>query len=65
MQETFFRNTEEGRGICQRHAKIRETCLVDSLASLGIAREDIHRIARALCAVPGLCDQASRTAASL
>ncbi|WP_052383836.1 winged helix DNA-binding protein [Litchfieldella xinjiangensis] len=64
-KETFFRTTDEGRSVCQRYAEIREACLVDSLASLGIGREDMHQIAGALRAMSGLYDQAARAAASL
>ncbi|MFC3285219.1 winged helix DNA-binding protein [Litchfieldella rifensis] len=64
-KETFFRTTQEGRTACQRYAEIREACLVDSLASLGIGREDMHQIAGVLRAMSGLYDQAARAAASL
>lgn len=64
-KETFFRTSQEGRDACLRYAEIREACLIDSLASLGIAREDMHEIAGALRALSGLYDQAARAAASL
>ena len=64
-KETFFRATDEGRVTCTRYAEIREACLVDSLSSLGISREDMHQIAGVLRAMSGLYDQAARAAASL
>ncbi|GAA3551560.1 winged helix DNA-binding protein [Zobellella aerophila] len=64
-KETFFKTTEEGRSTCTHYAEIREACLVESLSSLGIAREDMHQIAGALRAMSGLYDQAARSAASL
>jgi len=64
-KETFFRTTDQGRATCQRYAEIREACLVDSLSTLGIEREDLHRIAASLRAMSGLYDQAARSAASL
>jgi predicted MarR family transcription regulator len=64
-KEIFFSTTQAGRDACQRYAEIREACLVESLASLGIAREDMHQIAGALRALSGLYDQAARAAASL
>jgi len=64
-KETFFRTTPTGRATCQRYAEIREACLVDSLASMGIEREEMHRLAGLLRAMSGLYDQAARSAASL
>lgn len=64
-KETYFSTTEAGRETCLRYAEIREACLVDSLASLGIAREDMHQIAGVLRALSGVYDQAARAAASL
>ncbi len=64
-KETFFRTTDLGRETCQRYAEIREACLVESLSTLGIEREDLHRIAASLRAMSGLYDQAARAAASL
>lgn len=64
-KETFFRTTEEGRATCIRYAEIREACLVDSLSSMGIEREEMSRLAGLLRAMSGLYDQAARSAASL
>ncbi len=64
-KETFFRTTESGREACSRYAEIREACLVDSLSSMGIEREEISRLAGLLRAMSGLYDQAARSAASL
>ena len=64
-KETFFRTTDRGREACQRYAEIREDCLVESLSSLGIEREEMIRLAGMLRAMSGLYDQAARSAASL
>ncbi|APE32155.1 transcriptional regulator [Halomonas aestuarii] len=64
-KETFFRTTELGRECCGRYAEIREACLVDSLASMGIEHEEMSRLAGMLRAMSGLYDQAARSAASL
>ena len=64
-KETFFRTTDRGREACQRYAEIREDCLVESLSSLGIEREEMSRLADMLRAMSGLYDQAARSAASL
>ncbi|MFY0988893.1 winged helix DNA-binding protein [Halomonas sp. C05BenzN] len=64
-KETFFRTTEQGREACGRYAEIREACLVDSLSSMGIEREEMSRLAGMLRAMSGLYDQAARAAASL
>lgn len=64
-KETFFRATDEGRATCTRYAEIREACLVESLESMGIGRDDMHQIAGVLRAMSGLYDQAARSAASL
>ncbi|MEQ6917392.1 winged helix DNA-binding protein [Halomonas aquatica] len=64
-KEIFFQTTELGRESCGRYAEIRETCLVDSLASMGIEREEMSRLAGMLRAMSGLYDQAARAAASL
>lgn len=64
-KETFFRTTETGRDACSKYAEIRETCLVDSLASMGVERDEMRRLAGLLRAMSGLYDQAARAAASL
>ncbi len=64
-KETFFSTTEEGKRICTAYAEIRETCLIESLSSLGIAKEDLHHVANVLRTLSGLYDQASRSAASI
>lgn len=64
-KETFFQATDTGRNACTEYARIRETCLVDSLASMGVEREEMHRLAGLLRAMSGLYDQAARSAASL
>lgn len=64
-KETYFSTTEQGGGVCSRYAEIRETCLIDSLASMGIERAEISRVAGILRAMSGLYDQAARAAASL
>lgn len=64
-KETFFRATDEGRSTCTRYAEIREACLVESLESMGLDRDDLHQLAGILRAMSGLYDQAARSAASL
>ncbi|MFW6345507.1 MAG: winged helix DNA-binding protein [Halomonas sp.] len=64
-KETFFRTTDRGREACLRYAEIREDCLVESLSSMGIEREEMSRLAGMLRAMSGLYDQAARAAASL
>ncbi|GKW48074.1 winged helix DNA-binding protein [Halomonas sp. NCCP-2165] len=64
-KETFFRTSEAGRAACMKYAEIREACLVESLSSMGIGREEMHQIAGMLRAMSGLYDQAARSAASL
>ncbi|GAA0570880.1 winged helix DNA-binding protein [Halomonas salifodinae] len=64
-KETFFRTSETGRAACMKYAEIREACLVESLSSMGIGREEMHQIAGMLRAMSGLYDQAARSAASL
>lgn len=64
-KETFFRTTELGRDACSRYAELREACLIDSLASMGIERAEISRLAGIMRAMSGLYDQAARSAASL
>ncbi|MDC8803710.1 winged helix DNA-binding protein [Halomonas pacifica] len=64
-KETFFRTSAAGRAACMKYAEIREACLVESLSSMGIGREEMHQIAGMLRAMSGLYDQAARSAASL
>ena len=64
-KETFFRATDDGRFTCTRYAEIREACLVESLESMGLDRDDMHQVAGMLRAMSGLYDQAARSAASL
>lgn len=64
-KETFFRTSEAGRAACMKYAEIRKACLVDSLYSMGICREEMHQVAGMLRAMSGLYDQAARSAASL
>ncbi|WP_447530130.1 winged helix DNA-binding protein [Vreelandella sp. TE19] len=64
-KETLFSTTEHGRNACKRYAEIRETCLIESLDSMGIERSEISRLASIMRAMSGLYDQAARSAASL
>lgn len=64
-KEIFFRATDDGRFTCTRYAEIREACLVESLESMGLDRDDMHQVAGMLRAMSGLYDQAARSAASL
>jgi len=62
-KETLFHTTEKGQQACRTYAEIREACLVDSLSTLGISPEEMHRLAGAMRALSGVYDQASRAAA--
>tara|TARA_R110002012_G_scaffold5133_7_gene23452 strand:+ start:7900 stop:8430 length:531 start_codon:yes stop_codon:yes gene_type:complete len=64
-KETLFHTTKQGREACKCYAEIRETCLIESLDSMGIERSEISRLASILRAMSGLYDQAARSAASL
>lgn len=64
-KETFFSCSEKGRQTCQHYRDIREECLMDSLATLGVENEKIGEIARILRSLSGLYDEAARAAASL
>ena len=64
-KETFYSITEKGVSVCNAYAEIRESCLVDSLRTLGFSNTDLGSIASFLRGVSGLYDQAARSAASL
>lgn len=64
-KEIFYATTEDGRTACERYRRIRETCLMRSLAVLGYDNADIGAAAGLLRALSGLYDQAARAAASL
>lgn len=64
-KEKFAKTTKEGAEACERYREIREQCLISSLESLNIDRDDIRRLAGLLRALSGLYDQAARAATSL
>lgn len=64
-KEKFFTTTEAGQQACERYAKIRRECLLNSLNVLGGTEEDLHSTAGLLRALSGLYDQAARAATSL
>lgn len=51
--------TGQGRACVQRYREIRESCLINAL------NRDIGELARLLCVLSGMYDQAARAAASL
>ena len=64
-KEGLYTTTARGREACARYRAIRESCLVESLAALGIDAEAIGDLADHLRALSGLYDQAARAASSL
>ncbi len=64
-KEKYSETTKEGAAACERYREIREQCLIASLETLNIDREDMSRLAGLLRALSGLYDQAARAAASL
>ncbi len=64
-KEKYSQTTEEGKKVCERYRDIRERCLISSLESLNINREDLTRLAGLLRALSGQYDQAARAATSL
>jgi predicted MarR family transcription regulator len=64
-KESFYALTDEGRAACERYRQVREDCLVDALATLGVSNADVGAAAATLRALSGLYDQAARSAASL
>lgn len=64
-KETLYSITDKGESVCKSYAEIRESCLVDSLRTLGFSNTDLGSIASFLRGVSGLYDQAARSAASL
>ncbi len=64
-KEKYTKTTEEGAEACDNYRDIREKCLIASLESLNINREDMSRLAGLMRALSGLYDQAARAATSL
>jgi predicted MarR family transcription regulator len=64
-KEFLYTTTTAGRALCEKYREVREDCLVSSIRSIGVPREEISRIADVLRALSGLYDQAARAAASL
>jgi len=55
--------TETGQAACLRYAEIREKLLLSAMEDLGIAGEDLSRMASMLRLLSGQYDQAARAAA--
>ena len=64
-KEKYAQTTQAGTLACERYREIREKCLISSLESLNINRDDLSRLAGLLRALSGLYDQAARAATSL
>jgi len=64
-KEKFYAVSESGSDACLRYRKVREACLVQSLATLGLDHDQTARLADHLRALSGLYDQAARAATSL
>lgn len=64
-KEVFYATTPAGQALVERYRRVRETCLVDSLAGSSTAGAEIAQAAQVLRTVSGLYDQAARAAASL
>ncbi|WP_211264608.1 winged helix DNA-binding protein [Gynuella sunshinyii] len=63
-KETFYHCTETGAGLCLNYRDIRQDCLLDSLSTLGVNREELGKMAQLLRTMSGVYDQAARAAAS-
>ena len=64
-KEVFHSTTKAGGRACAAYAQVREACLMESLATLGLKKAEIGHLATSLRALSGLYDQAARAAASL
>lgn len=62
-KEKAFSVTTAGREACARYRQVREDCLMDTLAALGMDTAEIGHLAGILRALSGLYDQAARSAA--
>lgn len=57
--------TEAGRDLCERYREIRERLLVSALTEMGIAPEEMSRVAAVMRLMSGQYDQAARAATTL
>lgn len=64
-KEVFYRTSPDGRALCEGYRDVRRQCLLDGLASTDLSGGELRELARALRALSGHYDQASRAAASL
>ncbi|MFN2355117.1 MAG: winged helix DNA-binding protein [Desulfopila sp.] len=64
-KEIFYSATEEGTEACSKYREIREHCLTSVYRNLDQESDRIREAAALLRLLSGLCDQASRSAASL
>jgi len=69
-KESFYAVSAAGQGACAKYAQVRETCLLATLATLGVdlagtESDSLEAAAGRLRALSGLYDQAARAAASL
>lgn len=64
-KEVFYATTDAGRRACATYGEIRESCLIDSLASVGLDPAEIGALASKMRALSGLYDQASRAASAM
>ena len=64
-KEVFYGTSDEGRGLCERYAKVRRHCLLETLPQGAEQAEGYAEAGAFLRAASGYYDQASRAAASL
>lgn len=64
-KEAYFAVTPAGRRACERYADVRQACLIEPFAALGLQGEALEDAADRLRAVSGLYDQGARAATSL
>ena len=65
-RKVFYATTPFGVDLCLRYPAICEVCLVDGLVDLdGGKGTELSEVARQLCLLSGLHDQAARSATSL
>lgn len=64
-KEAHFAITAEGRQACTSYGEVRQACLLDALAALGLGEGALEDAADRLRALSGLYDQGARAAASL
>lgn len=64
-KEVFYRTSAEGVTLCEAYRDVRRQCLLDGVSSTDLSGPELREMARALRALSGHYDQASRAAASL